>query len=62
MRIIDTELRKKKLAATKREMKRVFDNMNAPGDIVVAHNGSIYIRDLWRNVNNFGWSKWKKAL
>lgn len=55
-------LRAKKLAATKREYRRVYENMNLPPrDIVVEYDGVRYIRYAWQSLNRFGWGRWETA-
>lgn len=55
-------LRAKKAAATRAEMRHVYENMNLPGrNITVEHDGVIYVREFWYSLNSFGWGKWVVA-
>ena len=43
---------------TQQEMKRVYDGMNTPEDIILWFDGKIYSRKAWRSGRMFGWGKW----
>lgn len=52
-------IRKAKLAATKAEYSRVYDNMCLPPcDIEAEADGRRFVRRAWTGPNTFGWSRW----
>jgi hypothetical protein len=54
--------RKIKLMATKKEYKRVYDNMNLPPrDIEAECSDGRWIRRAWTGLNIFGWNRWEKT-
>ena len=62
MKNTEQTLRAAKLAATKREKNRVFDNMNLPPrDIVVEHGKERWVRRAWQSIGRFGWERWERV-
>jgi hypothetical protein len=53
--------RQLKIAATKKEEKRVFDNFLKPSDIFVKCSDGYWEKTFWVNGSKFGWNNWKKA-
>ena len=51
-----------KLAATKEEYRRVFDNYNLPAqDIYAECSDGTWVKRVWQNLKKFGWGKWEKC-
>lgn len=54
-------LRAAKRAATLKEYRRVFQDMNLPArDIWLEFKGKRYVRRVWQNINRFGWHRWEE--
>ena len=52
-----------RLAATKREYRRVFDDMCLPAQNIVAEcRDGTWIKKAYNGIGRFGWSKWKKEI
>ena len=52
-----------KLEATKREYRRVYDNMCLPArDIVAECSDGMWRRRAWQGHNQFGWGKWERDV
>lgn len=51
-----------KLEATKREYRRVYDNMCLPArDIIAECSDGTWVRRAWQSLNRFGWGKWERC-
>jgi len=49
--------RQLKIAATKKEYKRVYEYMCLPAQDIEIKG---WIKYAWNGLNSFGWDKWKK--
>lgn len=57
----EQENKRIKTEATKKEFRRVFENMNTPCNICATCSDGRWVRYYWRNPSGeFGWDKWKK--
>ena len=51
-----------KLEATKREYRRVYDDMCLPArDIVAECSDGMWRRRAWQGLNQFGWGTWERC-
>jgi hypothetical protein len=56
-----TTERQAKTEATKREYRRVYDDMHTPRDIYAEHDGRTFVKRVWTEPGRFGWHTWTEV-